>query len=699
MDLASIMNEGGGPPPPAAPASGKPQAPAAAPAPAQSRQQTHQQHPQHPHPSTPIQSVPPPHSFRDHSQPVQASPSRSLSHEYVAHQTPFASPPPYPQASTPYGAPARPPPPPLQQLSSSNARSPSAGSAHIPPSPYSRQASAGAVGAAYPFPSPGHPLPDSASPVQQSRYPPAGAYPPRDSYSHAPIPIQSPGPPAAYSQGQHSIPPQTPPVGTPGGGHPYLIQHQRSMSIHSNPTPTSAQSQHQYLPQQYASPVSTSHQPPPERIRQPSQPSTPLGPPLSAGQRQHSAGPPAFAQPQSPYQQRLPPSGPPYPPYPTQQQQQHPPPPPPQQPHQASPGGPPRPQASPYPPVQRTSSMLENSQAVDPQRRSLSHSERGRSLSVSPKTRVPSLPSSAGHHSQASISGPSGQPSDWDQREPHQTHHNPLQARADAPPTSATRVERASTPAKRKMDDRDVQPDELDRQEPRPPPFEANGVHRQQTSTRPGRPSTSPMVARRKRRHAAPPVWAHVYNKEPLRNNNFVLRKSNVNHGQINGKAEQSHPGRQDRSSSRHASPETARSNTQAPAPAAASNQTPPVPVSSQKPSLLGPWEMTVSNSTPFDEMCRTVADFLFMLVVSNGELGSIHDPSNGVQYEIEAKLGHLTDRNSPNQRIPFQVQSEAVLAHSNNTSFVSSMTEVSDALANREQECHAATSTDIVLH
>lgn len=326
--------------------------------------------------------------------------------------------------------------------------------------------------------------------------------------------------------------------------------------------------------------------------------------------------------------------------------------------------------------------MLENSQTADPQRRSLSRSERGHSLSVSPKTRVPSLPSSVGHHSQASISGPSGQPSDWEHREPQHALHNALQGRGDAPSAPATRVERASTPAKRKMDDRDVQPDELERQEPRPPPFEANGVHRQQASIRPGgRPSTSPMIARRKRRHAAPPMWAHVYNKEPLRHNNFVLRKSQVNHGQLNGKSDQLQTGRQDPSSSRHPSPETARSNTQAPAPAPASNQSPPATVSSQKPSLLGPWEMTVSNSTPFDEMSRTVADFLFLLVVNNGELGSIHDPSNGVQYEIEAKLGHVTDRNSPNQRISFQVQSEAVLAHSNNTSFVSSMTEVSDAL------------------
>ncbi|KUI64166.1 mRNA-capping enzyme subunit beta [Cytospora mali] len=488
----------------------------------------------------------------------------------------------------------------LRPLSSNSVRSPSAGSVTIPASPYSRHtpsvaSASGSVSAGYPFPSPGRPYADSTSPVQAHRYPPATAYPPRESYSQAAPHMPSPGTPvppgppsAGYFQGQqHSIPPplpQTPPVGTPGGAHPYLAQHQRSQSVHSNSTPTSAKSQHPYPPQQFASPVTINH-------------------PL---------------------------------------------------------------------PIKRAPSMYDSSQhqAADPQRRSLSHSERERSLSVSPKTRVPSLPSSAGHHSQASISGPSGH--------------------VAAPPPSATRLERASTPAKRKMDDRDVRPEDLDRQEPRPPPFEANGATIQQhrsARTSAGRSSTSPMLARRKPRHAARPIWAQTFDRQQLSNPNFIVRKPVLNHSNVNGKTEVS---RQDRASSRHMSPEAARSTAQAPPQSQAQvhsqaqaqaqnqptqNQALPAPVTTLKPTLLGPWEATISNQTPFDEMCRTVADFLFVLVVNNTDLGDIH--RRGCVYEIEAKLGHITDRNNPSQRIEFPVQSEVVLSNNANINFVSSMTEL----------------------
>lgn len=669
MDLKGMLNDGGA----AAAAAGAPTAPGKPPP-----RPVSQHHQQHRLPSTPIQTVPP-HSFHDHPHAVQPSPVRAMSHDYhhpaaAHHHTPFASPSTYgPAASTPYAAPGRPPQPVLQTMPGNHARSPSVGSAHVPASPYSRATPGGgphrADSAGYPFPSPGgHPHPEYASPVQAHRYPPSGPYPPhqRDSYSQPSGLMASPGPaghpPPGYFPPQHG-----PPVGIPVGAHPNSLaqQHQRSAS---------AQSSHAY-PQQppYASPIATNHPPPPsEHGRQPSQPATPLGPPMSTQPRQQSSGQPTFAQPQSPYQHRVSSStGAPYPPYPPQQPS----------PHVA-----PRPQPSPRPPIQRPSSVYE--QAVDSQRRSLSHSERERSVSVSPKTRVPSLPSSVGHVSQASFSGPSGPPAELDPRDPRHSQSHSVQMR-DAPikteqQSIAVKAERASTPAKRKLDDRDIKPEELDRQEPRPPPFETNGSQRPGSSSRPpaaAHQSSSPMLPRCKPRHTAPPIWATPYDRQQLKNANFYLRKPGVNHTQqVNGKTESpaaAAPPRQERPpESRHVSPEASRANPQAPPP---NPVAPPVAPAPEKPRMLGPWEATIANQAPLDEMCKTVADFLFMTVVNHAELNEMHGRF-GVQFEIEAKLGALIDRSkSGNTRFRLPIESEAVLAPSISdfANFSSSMTEV----------------------
>lgn len=652
-------------------------------------------------PSTPVQTVPP-HSFHDHPQSIQPSPVRTMSREYhPAHGTPFASPPAY-GAPTPYGAHGRPPPP-LQQLASNDMRSPSAGA---PPmqSPYARTTPAASVRAdsvGYPFPSPGHPHPDSASPVQQHRQPPPAGYPPRESYSQPSGSMTSPRPmvhpPAGFYPGPSQPMPQTPPVNTPGGANPYMNhqnQHQRSAS---------AQSHHSYPSQTFASPIATNHPPPSEHIRQLSQPPTPHGPPLSAGSRQSaSAGP--FAQPPSPYQPRVSSSGAPYPQYPQHQQplppqqhlqqhQQHQPQPQPQphpkqQQQQPSPNFAPHPQPSPHASLRRTPSVYDQPQphphAVDPHRSSLSQSERDRSVSVSPKTRVPSLPSSAGHHSHASLSGPSGQPAEFESRQmppnPAPAHMRDASVRLEreAPPAPATRTERASTPAKRKMDDRDLKPEDLDRQEPRPPPFQANGTHIPTTSSRPpaAHSSNSPMPPRRKPRYAAPPSWAQPHGHNELRNANYVLRKSATNHNHVNGTAESNSVPRQERATSRHVSPEASRSNTQVVAPSQGPPPAPLVP----KPHLLGPWEVSLSNQPPFDEMSKTVADFLFFHVVNNRGAEELHGRP-GIQFEIEAKLGCLMDKDPQRQGARYQlpIRSEVVLMEDKNAyAFSSSMTEVS---------------------
>lgn len=317
---------------------------------------------------------------------------------------------------------------------------------------------------------------------------------------------------------------------------------------------------------------------------------------------------------------------------------------------------------------------------------SLSQSDRDRSVSVSPKTRIPSLPSSTGHHSQTSFSGPSGQSAEHDPREPRQILANtaqmrdaPVKLEREAPPIPAPRTERASTPAKRKMDDRDIKPEELDRQESRPPPFQANGAHRPGSSSR----STAahhpdvPMQTRRKRRHVVPPIWAHPYDRQQLKHPNYLLRKPNANHIQVNGTSDSNSLARQERATSRHVSPETARANTQGPPP----NQAPPVAAIANKPSLLGPWETTIANQDPFDEMCKTVADFFFFNVINPAELGELHGRP-GIQFEIEAKLGCLMDRNLQRQgsRYHLPVRSEVVLSDEDKNAFAfsSSMTEAS---------------------
>ncbi|PSR78063.1 CYTH-like domain-containing protein [Coniella lustricola] len=658
---------------------------------------------------------------------------------------------------------------------------------------------ADSAGYPFPSPGHPHP-PDLASPVQQHRYPPsAGAYPPpREGYPppHAasvasPGPMGHPPPPGYFpvphqqhpqhpqqqqQQQQQQPVPQTPPVGTPGGPHHYLSQpHQRSGSTPSH---------HAYPSQPFVSPVVTNHPPPPhaqhpqqqqqQQQQRPSssQPPTPHGPPLSTSSRQ-SSGPVPFAQSPSPYQPRLPSSGGQYPQYPAQHPQQPPPhqqgppappappapPPPPshhhhhhqqQQPQQQqqqqpqsqqpSPRNPSHPQPSPRSAVQRAPSIYDQPPGrpypADPHRSSLSHSERERSISISPKTPAPSLPSSAGRRSQASLSGPPGEPAEFDPRDPRQLPPNAMQQQQqqqmrevhvkperEAPPqTSAIRPERATTPAKRKLDDRDLKPEDLDRQEPRPPPFQSNGAanaavpttttttaaaaatvaaaHRpSSSSSRPSaaHPSDSPMLARRKPRHRVRPAWAQTFDRQQLKYANYYLRKPTVHYPQVNGNTESAHASaRQDRPTSRHVSPEASRAPPAAAAAAAAAAAPPasapgppahkaspappppPPPAASTKPKLLGPWEESMANTAPLNELCKVVADFLFIHVVNPMELRDLHGRP-GVNFEIEAKLGCLVERDHSGARIQLPVQSEVALSFTPNPhyNFSSSMTEL----------------------
>ncbi|KAM0551914.1 hypothetical protein ACHAPJ_008253 [Fusarium lateritium] len=604
------------------------QSPAHAAAPHPYYQEYSRQPPPHPSPGKPMPREYPPHAGHPHRPQ-----SRPPSHPHPSpHQppTPGAYPPQSPY-QTPGPYPGRPAPPPLQPAGSSHdARSPSGPTPGQSPYRASTTPSAASAAAGYPFPPTQSPA-QMASPVQRHQYPPA-QYAPRESFSQGPQgmpPGHAPGHyTSTHQQQQHSVP-QTPPVGATNL-QPYVDQRSHSAthsvhSTHSTPTPTSAQTQHPYGSSFIqGSPVATSRPPPGEYNRQPSQPATPVGPPLSAGSRQTSVTG-GFAQPSSPYQQRLSyPAGAPVAQAQAQAQAQV----------QSSPPPPP-------PPTKRISSSY-GSPAPDLHRRSQSHSERAPSPSVSPKTRVPSLQSNPDPLAAFAAADARAK--------------QPVQAPIPQPMSIDT--ERAATPAKRKLEDRDLSPKQ-EPEEKRIRPTEVNGgqVHVKRESLT----SSSPMAptGKRRRRYSQPPIWAQDFRKlgHKMPNNaNFVLQKRV--HSHINGKQEPNSR------SSRHPSPEATRANPPA-------HSAPPA--EPQPADVLGPWEPSITGVKPFEDISRQVADFLFVNVLSTPDMQEI--ASRGIDFEVEAKLGTLIDRDT-NHRIDRGIASECVLLDSNRVAFKSSMTE-----------------------
>lgn len=93
--------------------------------------------------------------------------------------------------------------------------------------------------------------------------------------------------------------------------------------------------------------------------------------------------------------------------------------------------------------------------------------------------------------------------------------------------------------------------------------------------------------------------------------------------------------------------------------------------------SEYGPWEPTIINQQPIPELTREVANFLYRNVVMQT------DPqltaNGGAMLEIEAKIGHLIDKNT-NDRLRLPVLTETVMNDNDpswRTQFRSSMTEV----------------------
>lgn len=231
------------------------------------------------------------------------------------------------------------------------------------------------------------------------------------------------------------------------------------------------------------------------------------------------------------------------------------------------------------------------------------------------------------------------------------------------------------TPAKRKLDDRNLSPKELEHKEARPPPGASNGLH-----VKTNLDSKAPIAApkRKRTRHAQPPTWAQsahsLGNKMPTQAN-FVLQKRA--HAHLNGKVEGSaNPDR----TSRQGSPEASRASQ----PAAATTTKPTSAAAEPGPqNILGPWEASITGVKPYEEMSKAVADFIFIHVVNNPDIKEI--TSRGIQFEIEAKLGTLIDKDT-NYRVDRLLDSECILHDTGRVAFRSSMTEVRNIDAKKKK-------------
>ena len=97
----------------------------------------------------------------------------------------------------------------------------------------------------------------------------------------------------------------------------------------------------------------------------------------------------------------------------------------------------------------------------------------------------------------------------------------------------------------------------------------------------------------------------------------------------------------------------------------------------------LGPWEPSILNLLPAEELTREICDFIFTEVVTRDDVGP------GAVIEIEAKLGQLIDKNT-NDRLRLPVATECILSKNDpnlRISFKSSMTEVSDHISPQQSD------------
>lgn len=91
-----------------------------------------------------------------------------------------------------------------------------------------------------------------------------------------------------------------------------------------------------------------------------------------------------------------------------------------------------------------------------------------------------------------------------------------------------------------------------------------------------------------------------------------------------------------------------------------------------------GPWEPSISNAEPHEELSREIADFLYHQVVCRNDPALINTDGPAAVIEIEAKIGHLIDK-ATGQRLALPVITETVMDGGDTNwriQFKSSMTE-----------------------
>ena len=105
-----------------------------------------------------------------------------------------------------------------------------------------------------------------------------------------------------------------------------------------------------------------------------------------------------------------------------------------------------------------------------------------------------------------------------------------------------------------------------------------------------------------------------------------------------------------------------------------------PQPRTSSPEGGLPSLEPSIINTTPYEEITRTIADWLFSQVVLREDIGvtATGQTAPGAIFEIEAKLGHIIDLNT-NDRVSLPVLTETIISHRDpnlRTKFQSSMSE-----------------------
>ncbi|KAJ5108057.1 hypothetical protein N7456_004732 [Penicillium angulare] len=132
----------------------------------------------------------------------------------------------------------------------------------------------------------------------------------------------------------------------------------------------------------------------------------------------------------------------------------------------------------------------------------------------------------------------------------------------------------------------------------------------------------------------------------------------------------------------------TPKSASRTPGPAPSTNGPPttmpahvPAPSTTQTAGLLGPWEPSIANIIPEEEITKFLCDFLFQHVVMRNDVAAGPAGSaatgQGAIIEVEAKLGHVMDIDR-GERLMLPVLTETVINRDSprfRTSFESSMT------------------------